>query len=132
LADRLLVTLLTFSARSAASRWLELATSVNYLLRVPGAGLAPWLVMWRVKFSLLEDVAGLLGLALVVFGVARWQLHPDWSQFLHQAVVRGIRPGGPADVLLLRDRPVRRGHDPVRGVLLLLRRGRGTLDRQGH
>lgn len=30
-----------------------------------------------VKFSVLENVAGVLGLALVVFGVALWQLHPD-------------------------------------------------------
>ena len=38
-----------------------------------------WLVLWRAKFSAMENVIGLLGLALVVFGVALWQLGPDWA-----------------------------------------------------
>ena len=66
---------------------LELATSVNYLLWVPMVALFLWLVMWRVKFSILENTAGLLGLALVVFGVALWKLHPDFGNLVHQVVV---------------------------------------------
>ena len=90
----LLVTLLTFSAEiGGVALSLELASSVNYLLWVPIAGLALWLVMWRVKFTVLENAAGLLGLALVVFGIALWQLHPDWSHLLHQAVVPTNTPG---------------------------------------
>src|SRR4051812_41822454 len=51
----MLVTLLTFSAEvGGIALALELASSVNYLLWVPVAALALWLVMWRVKFSVLE------------------------------------------------------------------------------
>jgi Mn2+/Fe2+ NRAMP family transporter len=82
----LLVTLLTFAAEiGGVALALELATSVNYLLWVPVVGVAVWLVIWRVKFSILENTFGLLGLALVVFGVALWKLHPDWSHLFHQA-----------------------------------------------
>jgi manganese transport protein len=89
-----LVTALTLAAEiGGIALSLELATSVNYLLWVPMVGLAVWLVIWRVKFSLLENVFGLLGLALVVFGVALWQLHPDWTDLLHQAVAPH-KPGG--------------------------------------
>jgi Mn2+/Fe2+ NRAMP family transporter len=94
LTASLLVTLLTFSAEiGGVALALELATSVNYLLWVPVAGLATWLVMWRVRFSVLENTAGLLGLALVVFGVALWRLHPDWSQLLEQATSPRNPPG---------------------------------------
>src|SRR6059058_519890 len=79
-----LVTLLTFAAEiGGVALALELATSVNYLLFVPFIGLAAWFVMWRVKFSILENTFGLLGLALVVFGVALWKLGPDWSHLIH-------------------------------------------------
>jgi Mn2+/Fe2+ NRAMP family transporter len=43
-------------------------------------------MIWRVKFSILENSFGLLGLALIVFGVALWQLHPNWADLLHQVV----------------------------------------------
>jgi Mn2+/Fe2+ NRAMP family transporter len=94
LAASLLVTLLTFTAEiGGVALALELATSVNYLLFVPMVGLAVWLVIWRVKFTTLENVFGLLGLALNVFGVALWQLHPPWGDLLHQIAV----PSKPAD-----------------------------------
>jgi Mn2+/Fe2+ NRAMP family transporter len=84
------VTLLTFVAEiGGVALSLELVTSVNELLLVPFVGLLVWLVLWRAKFSILENVAGLLGLALVVFAVALWQLGPDWSQLVHQAVTVG-------------------------------------------
>jgi Mn2+/Fe2+ NRAMP family transporter len=83
-----LVTLLTFTAEiGGVALSIELATSVNYLLWVPIAGLAVWLIIWRVKFSVLENVFGLLGLTLVVFGFALWKLHPAWSQLFHQMAV---------------------------------------------
>jgi Mn2+/Fe2+ NRAMP family transporter len=44
-----------------------------------------WLVLWRAKFNIIENVFGLLGLALVVFAVAAWKLGPDWSALTHQA-----------------------------------------------
>jgi Mn2+/Fe2+ NRAMP family transporter len=64
---------------------LELATSVNYLLWIPMVGVLVWLVIWRVRFETMERIFGLLGLALVVFGVAVWQLHPDWGGLLSAA-----------------------------------------------
>jgi Mn2+/Fe2+ NRAMP family transporter len=83
-----LVTLLTFTAEiGGIALSIELATSVNYLLWVPIVGLAVWLIIWRVKFSVLENVFGLLGLALVVFAIALWKLHPAWSQLFHQIAV---------------------------------------------
>ncbi|MFL6130252.1 MAG: NRAMP family divalent metal transporter [Mycobacteriales bacterium] len=89
-----LVTLLTFTAEiGGVALAFELATSVNYLLWVPLAGLAVWLVIWRVRFTVLENLFGLLGLALVVFGVAVWKLGPDWAGLLHQIV----RPAKPAE-----------------------------------
>jgi Mn2+/Fe2+ NRAMP family transporter len=63
---------------------LELVTSVNYLLFVPLLGLAIWFMIWRVRFSILENAFGLLGLALIVFGFALWKLNPSWMNLLHQ------------------------------------------------
>ncbi|MBE1583494.1 NRAMP family divalent metal transporter [Nonomuraea angiospora] len=72
---------------------LELATGVNYLLWVPAVAFAAWLVMWRVRFETLERVFGLVGLALVIFVVALWQLGPDWGELWRQA----SRPAPPPD-----------------------------------
>jgi manganese transport protein len=69
-----------------------LASSVNVLLWIPCAGAAVWLVLWRVKFSIIENAFGLMGLALVVFAVAVWQLGPDWGALTQQA----IHPSRPA------------------------------------
>jgi Mn2+/Fe2+ NRAMP family transporter len=81
-----LVTLLTLIAEiGGVALALELASGVHYLLWMPLAAFAVWLVIWRVKFSRLEQVFGLLGLLLVVFAVALFKLGPDWGQLLHQA-----------------------------------------------
>jgi Mn2+/Fe2+ NRAMP family transporter len=88
LVASLLVTVLTFTAEiGGVALALELATSVNYLLFAPVVGFAVWLVIWRLKFSLLENVFGLLGLALIVFAVALWKLNPAWGDLLHAIVV---------------------------------------------
>jgi Mn2+/Fe2+ NRAMP family transporter len=87
LTASVLVTLLTFTAEvGGVALSIELATSVNYLLIVPVVGFAVWLLIWRMKFSTLENVFGLLGLALVVFAVALWQLNPAWGDLVHQIV----------------------------------------------
>ena len=88
LVASMLVTLLTFTAEiGGVALAVELASSVNYLLVVPVVGFAVWLVIWRMRFKVLENVFGLLGLALVVFGVALWQLNPAWGGLLHQIAV---------------------------------------------
>ena len=85
LIGSLAVTLLTFVAEiGGVALALELVTSVNYLAWVPLVAVLVWLVLWRAKFSVMEDVLGLLGLCLIVFGVALWQLGPDWSHLGHQ------------------------------------------------
>ncbi|TWD81709.1 Mn2+/Fe2+ NRAMP family transporter [Kribbella amoyensis] len=88
-----LVTLLTLIAEiGGVALALELASGVQYLLWVPLAAIAVWLVIWRVKFSRLEQVFGLLGLLLIGFAVALWQLGPDWGDLMHQATTP--RPTG--------------------------------------
>ena len=64
---------------------LQLATDVGPLLWVPVAAFAVWLVIWRVRFSIMENVTGLLGLCLIVFAITVFALHPQWSTLAHQA-----------------------------------------------
>ena len=81
------VTLLTFIAEiGGVALALQLATSVNYLLWIPVVGAAVWLVLWRVKFAVLENAFGLLGLALIVFAVALWKLRPGLGRALAAGV----------------------------------------------
>lgn len=87
LVASVLVTLLTFIAEiGGVALSLELVSSVHYLLLVPFVGVLVWLVLWRAKFSHMENILGLLGLALIVFSVALWQLGPDWGQLVSDAV----------------------------------------------
>jgi len=82
-----LINLMTVTAEiGGVALALELASSVSYVLWVPFAGLAVWLVVWRVRFSLLENVTGLLGLSLIGFAVALFLLHPSWLDLGRQAL----------------------------------------------
>ncbi len=86
LTASMLITFLTFVAEiGGVALSLQLVASVHVLLIVPLVGLLVWLVLWRAKFSVMENVLGLLGLALAVFAVAVWQLGPDWGALLEQA-----------------------------------------------
>jgi len=79
------ITFLTFVAEiGGVALALQLVFSVHELLIIPLVGLLVWLVLWRAKFSAIENVLGLLGLALVVFAVALWQLGPDWAALFRQ------------------------------------------------
>ena len=81
------VTLLTFVAEiGGVALALQLVTSVSYLLLVPLVGVVVWLILWKARFSLMENVLGLLGLSLVVYIVALVQLDPDWGQLTSQLV----------------------------------------------
>ncbi|HEY3008611.1 MAG TPA: divalent metal cation transporter [Micromonosporaceae bacterium] len=80
-----LVTALTLTAEiGGVALALELASTVSYLLWAPLVAFAVWVVIWRVSFKRMETTFGLLGLLLLVFGVAVWRLRPDygalWSQ----------------------------------------------------
>jgi len=82
-----LINLMTLTAEvGGIALALQLASSVSYLLWVPVAAVAVWLVIWRVRFSIMENVAGLVGLTLVGFAVALFLLGPNWLELGRQAL----------------------------------------------
>ncbi|MGW4291906.1 NRAMP family divalent metal transporter [Micromonospora chersina] len=88
-----LVTVITLAAElGGVALALQLATGLSYLLWVPVAAVAVWLVLWRMRFELMERVFGLAGLALLVFAVALFALPTDWAE-LGRGALR-VSPGG--------------------------------------
>lgn len=84
-----LINLLTLTAEvGGIALALQLASSVHYLLWVPVAALAVWLVIWRVGFEKMENVTGLVGLLLIAFAVAFFLLGPDWGELGAQVLQR--------------------------------------------
>lgn len=82
-----LINLLTLTAEvGGIALALQLASSVHYLLWVPVAALAVWLVIWRVGFQVMENVTGLVGLLLIGFAVAFFLLGPDWTRLGAQLI----------------------------------------------
>lgn len=89
-----LINLMTVTAEiGGVALALQLASSVHYLLWIPVAAVAVWLVTWRVKFSIMENVTGLLGLTLIVFAVALFLLKPDWGVLAGQALAPAVPDG---------------------------------------
>jgi manganese transport protein len=87
------ITLATVAAEiGGVALTLELATSINYLLWVPVVAFLVWIVVWRLNFEIMENAFGLMGLALIVMGIAVWQLGPDWSAVGHQ-MLHPSKPG---------------------------------------
>ncbi len=94
LAGSLAVNFLTLTAEVAGvALSLQLASDVNYLLWIPMVVLVVWLVAWRVKFSTLEHVAGVSGLALFAFAIAVLHLGPDWHAVVHQTLHPAVPVG---------------------------------------
>jgi Mn2+/Fe2+ NRAMP family transporter len=88
------VNFLTLTAEVAGvALALELATSVNYLLWIPLVTFLVWVVIWRMKFNMMENVFGLAGLCLIVFAVALWRLGPDWGHLIHLATHPSVPDG---------------------------------------
>ncbi|MFR9780640.1 NRAMP family divalent metal transporter [Micromonospora sp. MS34] len=82
-----LVTVITLAAElGGVALALQLATGLSYLIWVPVAAVAVWLVLWRMRFELMERVFGLAGLALLVFAVALFALPTDWARLGHSAL----------------------------------------------
>ncbi|WP_395307795.1 Nramp family divalent metal transporter [Mycobacterium sp. AMU20-3851] len=75
-----LINLMTLTAEiGGIALALQLATDVGPLMWIPVAAFAVWLVIWRVKFQIMENVTGLAGLCLIIFAVSVFALQPDWS-----------------------------------------------------
>lgn len=72
---------------------LQLATGVNYLIWVPIVAAVMWLAIWRLPFTWLENLFGLLGLALIVFVVALFKLPTDWHGLWQQATHPSVPTG---------------------------------------
>jgi manganese transport protein len=82
-----LINLMTLTAEiGGIALALQLVSSVNYVLWVPFAAIAVWLVIWRVKFKIMENVAGLVGLCLIGFAVGLFLLGPDWGHLGRQVL----------------------------------------------
>jgi Mn2+/Fe2+ NRAMP family transporter len=87
LVGSMAVTVLTFIAEiGGVALSVQLIVSVHYVLLVPLVAVLVWLILWKARFSVMENVLGLLGLSLVVFVVALWQLDPDWGHLTDQLV----------------------------------------------
>src|SRR4029453_123164 len=66
LAASFFINLLTLTAEIAGvAIAISLISSVNYLFLIPAVGVLVWLVCWRMPFSLMEQIFGLLGLCLL-------------------------------------------------------------------
>ena len=82
-----LINLLTLTAEvGGIALALQLAAGVGPGWWIPVALFAVWIVVWRTKFSIMENVTGLLGLTLLVFVVALFLLKPDWGKLVEPAV----------------------------------------------
>jgi Mn2+/Fe2+ NRAMP family transporter len=82
-----LINLMTVTAEiGGIALALQLATDVGPKMWIPVAAFAVWIVIWRVGFSKMENVTGLLGLSLIVFAVSVFLLHPQWSDLAGQAL----------------------------------------------
>ncbi|WP_433362604.1 NRAMP family divalent metal transporter [Actinoplanes sp. CA-142083] len=90
LGGSLLVTVLTLGAEiGGVGLALQLATSVSYLLWVPVVAFVLWVALWRAKFSVLENVFGLTGLALIVFIIAFFKLGVSPGELWHSGPPEG-------------------------------------------
>lgn len=74
---------------------IELVTSLSYLVWLPIVGAVVLVAVWRLSFKALERTYGVLGLAMLVFVVAMWQLGPDWGRLIGDAVTPAPPAGEP-------------------------------------
>jgi Mn2+/Fe2+ NRAMP family transporter len=87
LAASFLVNLMTMTAEiGGIALVFQLVTGISPFLWIPLAGFGVWIVVWRAKFSALENVTGLLGLGLIAFSVAVFLLKPDWGHLGPQLI----------------------------------------------
>jgi Mn2+/Fe2+ NRAMP family transporter len=94
------VCLLTCAAEIGAIALLwQLIGGAPYRLLIVLALAFFLVVVWFLPFKWIERTFGLFGLFMVVFIVAAWHLHPDWSE-IGAGFVPSV-PKGPTDQVLL-------------------------------
>lgn len=59
---------------------LQLAFNISYLLWIPVAALLVGIILWKVKFAVMDNGAAILGLTMLVIVVAMFKLAPPWGQ----------------------------------------------------
>jgi Mn2+/Fe2+ NRAMP family transporter len=72
---------------------MSMVAGVSYLLLVPLVAFLVWAVIWRMPFERMEELFGLVGLALIVFAVALFHYAPDWGSLFHEAAHPAIPHG---------------------------------------
>ena len=96
--------LLTLSAELAGvSLVLQLVTGMNYLIWVPLVSLLCWLVVWRLPFSALENIFGLLGTA---FGIAAMTVARSGGTYLSAKYRRVASRRGPIKAIVAIERDI--------------------------
>jgi len=81
-----LLSLLTLAAEiGGVALTIQIVTGINYLVWIPLVAALVWLVIWRMSFTLMENLFGLLGLCLLVYVVALFVMPTDWGSLWHGA-----------------------------------------------
>jgi Mn2+/Fe2+ NRAMP family transporter len=70
---------------------LQMATGVRFQLWALPVALLAWLLLWRGRFSLVENGTAIFGLVSVVFAIGAAALHPRWT-----SVAAGLLPTAPS------------------------------------
>jgi Mn2+/Fe2+ NRAMP family transporter len=79
-AMTLLGVLVLASELGGVSLALQLVTGVSFPWWAPLGAFAAWLLLWKGTFSIIEKGASLFGLITIVFVIAAFRLHPDWTR----------------------------------------------------
>jgi manganese transport protein len=89
-----LLSLVTLAAEiGGVALVIQIVTGLNYLVFIPPVAVLVWLVVWRMSFTLMENVFGILGLCLLVYVVALFVMPTDWGSLWHA----GTHPWVPAE-----------------------------------
>jgi len=95
-----LLNLLTCAAElGAIAIVVQLLTGVNERVALIVGGLALGALVWMLHFQWIERTFGLLGLAMIVFAVAAWNLDPNWRS-VAGGLLPGLAPQGSHDLTL--------------------------------